>query len=99
MAGVIEEVARAQCESHGFVPDEVMPNGGPRWHYYVPGVEVAIRTLLSGPVGDVLRAAQAVSEDGRYHSKGVFFASPTWMQIVDSLDALPSEITDMLGGE
>lgn len=94
MPSVIEEVARAICEDENLDFDDGL------WRdMSIARANSAIRTLLSGPVGDVLRAALAVAEDGKYHSTGVFFASPTWMQIIDSLDALPSEITDMLGSE
>lgn len=36
-----ETVARAACAQGGFDPDEMMPNDGPRWRYYVPGAQAA----------------------------------------------------------
>lgn len=43
----LEAAARAQCASGGFNPDDMMPNDGPRWKYYVPGVEAAITAYLA----------------------------------------------------
>jgi len=61
---LIEVMARAQCSEGGFDPDERMPNDGPRWGYYVPGVEVALAALEAAGVrlvpveatGDMLMA-------------------------------------------
>lgn len=47
---LIEVMARAQCSEGGFDPDERMPNDGPRWGYYVPGVEVALAALEAAGV-------------------------------------------------
>ena len=38
MTELIEAVARVLCKAGGFDPDEMMPNDGPRWRYYVPSV-------------------------------------------------------------
>lgn len=38
----IEAVACSMCIAGGFDPDEMMPNDGPRWRYYVPGAQAAI---------------------------------------------------------
>lgn len=46
MAEVTEAMARAMCIDGGFDPDEMMPNDGPRWRYYVPGVRAAIAAML-----------------------------------------------------
>ena len=43
--GRVEKVARAMCVAGGYSPDEIMPNDGPRWRYYVPGTEAAIAKI------------------------------------------------------
>ncbi len=47
---LIEVMARAQCSDGGFDPDERMPNDGPRWGYYVPGVTAALAALEAAGV-------------------------------------------------
>jgi hypothetical protein len=42
---VVEAAARAMCVDGGFDPDEMMPNDGPRWKYYVSGARAALSTL------------------------------------------------------
>lgn len=37
-----EEIARAWCASGGFDPDEMMPNDGPRWKYYLEGADAIL---------------------------------------------------------
>lgn len=52
-AELIEAMARAYCVNAGFDPDEIMPNDGPRWRYYVPGCTAALAALRETlvPVG------------------------------------------------
>lgn len=45
MTDPIEIMARAMCISGGFSPDDTMPNGGPRWRYYKPGLQAALSAL------------------------------------------------------
>lgn len=40
-----EAVARAQCAAGGLDPDEIMPNGGPRWRYYLPTTDAALSAI------------------------------------------------------
>ena len=87
MSGVIEDVARANRASGGFDPDEIMSNDAPRWRYYVPGAEATIRTILSGPVGEVLREAMTHAYHDYPSDNGI---------ILSAVEALPSEITNML---
>ena len=47
---LIEVMARAQCSEGGFDHDERMPNDGPRWGYYVPGVTAALAALETAGV-------------------------------------------------
>ena len=47
---LIEVMARAQCSEGGFDHDERMPNDGPRWGYYVPGVTAALAALEAAGV-------------------------------------------------
>ena len=42
MTNPLEAAARAMCIQGGFDPDEIMPNDGPRWRYYLPGLVPAI---------------------------------------------------------
>lgn len=46
MAEVTEAMARAMCIDGGFDPDEMMPNDGPRWRYYVPSARAALAAML-----------------------------------------------------
>lgn len=52
-AALVEAMARANCRSGGFDPDEMMANGGPRWRYYEPGCTAAYNALRDTlvPVG------------------------------------------------
>ena len=45
---MVERVARALCREGGFDPDEMMPNDGPRWRYYVPAAQAALRAVGGG---------------------------------------------------
>ena len=47
---IIEAMARAMCVEGGFDPDERMPNDGPRWGYYVPGVTAALAAIEAAGV-------------------------------------------------
>lgn len=40
-----EAVARAQCAAGGLDPDEIMPNGWPRWRYYLPTTDAALSAI------------------------------------------------------
>jgi len=42
-----EQVARAMCVAGGFDPDEIMPNDGPRWRYYLPSTDAALAVMQS----------------------------------------------------
>ena len=42
-----EEVARKLCKQGDFDPDEMMPNDGPRWRYYLPAADAAIAIVLN----------------------------------------------------
>lgn len=44
-AALVEAMARANCRSGSFDPDEMMANGGPRWRYYEPGCTAAYNAL------------------------------------------------------
>ena len=46
MNELVEKCARAQCIAGGFNPDDIMPNDGPRWLYYVEGVSAVIPVVL-----------------------------------------------------
>lgn len=54
-ADEIEAVARAMCLEGGFNPDEIMPNDGPRWCYYVGGAQAAISALAAIAALDAAR--------------------------------------------
>lgn len=45
---MVEQAARAMCREGGFDPNEIMPNDGQRWRYYVPAVQAALRAIGSG---------------------------------------------------
>ena len=47
---LIEVMARAQCSEGGFDHNERMPNDGPRWGYYVPGVTAALAAIEAAGV-------------------------------------------------
>lgn len=47
---IIEVMARAECVEGGYDPDERMPNDGPRWGYYVPGVTAALSAIEAAGV-------------------------------------------------
>ncbi len=51
----IQAVARAMCLEGGFNPDEIMPNDGPRWCYYVGGAQAAISALAAIAALDAAR--------------------------------------------
>lgn len=55
MAEVTEAMARAMCIDGGFDPDEMMPNDGPRWRYYVPSARAALAAMLEA-VGEPTEA-------------------------------------------
>ena len=42
---MVEQAARAMCREGGFDPNEIMPNDGQRWRYYVPAVQAALRAI------------------------------------------------------
>ena len=54
----VEAVARAQCLAGGFDPDEIMPNDGPRWRYYVDGAQAAILALDAARGDPVARVVE-----------------------------------------
>jgi hypothetical protein len=45
MSDLIEKTARAMCIANGGDADEVMPNDGPRWKYWVPNARAAIAAV------------------------------------------------------
>lgn len=93
MTSVIEEVARAlhgANTSGGFSGSRPPRKPGyAELQPFMADAEVALRALLSGPVGDVLRAALDAAGN----------AEPLPKAVLKAAEALPSEITDMLGGE
>lgn len=62
-----EAVARALCEQGQFDPDEIMPNDGPRWRYYLEAADAAIAVVverLCDPAA-VISAQERVLHDMR----------------------------------
>lgn len=67
MPDPIEIMARAMCISGGFSPDDRMPNDGPRWRYYVPGIQAALSALHeAGFVVVPVEPTEAMIEAGRW---------------------------------
>lgn len=66
-ADAVELAARAMCAEGGFDPDEIMPNDGLRWKYYVPGAQAALAAGYPPLVAEnkVLRSAldEALADD------------------------------------
>lgn len=95
MPGVIEDVARALDPEAFRIADRYTGR-----LTALANARGVLRTLLSGPVGDVLRAARHVESDAIQDIGGThdLCVSPTdWKGLEDALAALPPEITDMLG--
>ena len=44
---LVEALARAQCATVGFDPDEIMANDAPRWRYYVPGATAVLPIIAA----------------------------------------------------
>jgi hypothetical protein len=73
MSDLIEAMARGQCASGGYNPDEIMPNGGERWRYYVDLATAALAALREthhlvpkDSIGntDVISAPRTDGDDG-----------------------------------
>lgn len=111
MTSVIEDVARALCEEDcGHLGPAVVDASA---HAYGSMAKAALRALLSGPVGDVLRMVQSAkkqrdklieakqAEDNRgvRVAEAEFWRAREHSLAEDLIEALPSEITDMLEGK
>lgn len=53
----VEVMARAACSLGPHDPDEIAPNGGPYWKYYVPGQTAALKAYLEMEPSEGMRDA------------------------------------------
>jgi hypothetical protein len=60
-AEMIERAARAMCLAHGYDPEELMANDGPRWKYYEPSARAAITAILPEVVEALTKSQQALA--------------------------------------
>lgn len=99
-----EAVARAQSAAGGFDPDEIMPNGGPRWRYYLPSTDAALsaieaagwRIVPAEPTGAMIDALEAT--DGSCDScHGTVFSG--WSGYRAMLSAAPRLDATVRSGE
>ncbi|WP_066703879.1 hypothetical protein [Sphingobium amiense] len=42
---MVEKISRQMCLEAGYDPDTIMSNDGPRWRYYEPNAQAALRAL------------------------------------------------------
>lgn len=68
---MVEKISRQMCLEAGYSPDTIMSNDGPRWLYYVPNAQAALRAL-EVPTEGMVEAGQAV--DGTITAKDVWSA-------------------------
>lgn len=72
---MVEKISRQMCLEAGYSPDTIMSNDGPRWRYYEPNAQAALRALDvptegmveaavdgTGPVGCCCIDAKGVEE-------------------------------------
>ncbi len=71
MNDLVEKVAREMCTKAGWDPDDIMPNDGPRWKYWVPNARAAIAAVAewldkddSGDI-DFIKFQLRAAGDGR----------------------------------
>lgn len=61
---IIERAARQACKEGGFDPDEMMPNDGPRWKYYVPNVRAVLSAIRVPDEGMIEAGSAAIQSSG-----------------------------------
>jgi len=81
---MVEKVARAMCVEGGYDPNELMPNDGPRWRYYMPNASAAIRAMRE-PTPEMIdrfvsRALQVSVGSGYTWSD---YARDQWQAMID----------------
>lgn len=83
-----EIVARALCVRGGFDPDQMMPNDGPRWRYYLDGADAAIAVVLEAAAGV---ATSFLVGDPK---NGIPLRNPMAHEIADRIRALKGNTND-----